>query len=152
MTTESKQVTLPGVFPVLLGAAAVSLSVGLAATVTAGLTSGSAAAGGAVVGTSLVVLVFGTSSFVVDVVAAVMPSAALLVALLTYTLQVLLMGLVFLALSRSDLLGRTLDRAWLAGSVIAATVAWLVVQVVLTTRLRIPAYDLAPAAQQGGER
>ena len=45
--------------------------------------------------------VFGFGSFVVNTVAALMPTAALLVALLTYTLQVVAMGLVFVALSGS---------------------------------------------------
>ena len=74
-----------------------------------------------------------------------MPTASLLVALLTYTLQVVLMGMVFVALSRSGLLGDTLHREWLAGVVIAGTFGWLLTQLVLTTRQRIPAYDLPGA-------
>jgi ATP synthase protein I len=63
---------------------------------------------------------------------------------------------VFAGLSRSGLLDDTLDRAWLAGVVIAGTFGWLLTQVVLTTRLRIPAYEPvltgARSADQGGDR
>lgn len=141
---------------VLLGAGGAALALGLAATLVGALVSGSEAALGALVGTLLVVGVLGFGSFVVNVVAGLMPAAALMVAMLTYTLQVVLMGLVFAILSGSGLLDSTVDRGWLAGAVIGGTAIWLVSQVVLTTRRRIPVYDL-PAqvtAQpaQGGER
>jgi ATP synthase protein I len=35
-----------------------------------------------------------------------------------------------------------LSAGWLAAAVIAVTATWLVVQVVLSTRVRIPVYDL----------
>ena len=70
------------------------------------------------------------------------PAASLLVALLTYTLQVLVLALVFAALSRSGLLDDASTARWLAGAVIAGTVAWMVAQIVLTARLRLPVYDL----------
>jgi ATP synthase protein I len=86
-----------------------------------------------------------------------MPAASLLVALLTYTLQVLAMGLAFAAISRSGALDESLDRAWLAAAVIAGTAGWLVLQIVLATRVRIPVYELrsaghGPTAAQAGER
>ena len=49
------------------------------------------------------------------------PPRALLVALLTYTLQVVLLGAGLRGLRRSGLLDDTLDRRWLGGAVIAAT-------------------------------
>jgi ATP synthase protein I len=83
-----------------------------------------------------------------------MPSAALVVALLTYVLQVVLMGVVFLALDQSGQLDEGIDRAWLAGTIIGGTMVWLLVQVVLETTRRIPAYDLpeSPVASGGGHR
>ena len=59
-----------------------------------------------------------------------MPAASLLVALLTYTLQLLVLALVLAGLNRSGLLDDALDRRWLAAAVIAGTVAWMVAQIV----------------------
>ena len=69
--------------------------------------------------------VFGLGALVVDRVAGALPSAALLVALMTYTLQVVLLAALFLALSGSGLLDDELDRRWLAGTIIAGTFVWL---------------------------
>ena len=132
MTTESTHHTRKSGVSVLLGTAAVTLVLG---GITSGLgaaVGGSAAAYGALVGTARVVGVL-------------MPAAALLVALLTYTLQVVVMGLVFVALKGSGLLESTLDRRWLAGAVIAGTFGWIAAQIVLSMRARIPAYDLPEA-------
>ena len=147
MTTEPALVTHRPGPSVLARAALVSLALGAAAVVAGALAQGSSAAYGAAVGTLVVVGVFGFGSFVVDTVATLMPTAALLVALLTYTLQVVAMGLVFVALSRSGLLDAALDREWLAGTVIAGTLVWVVSQIVVTMRARIPIYDLP----EGGE-
>jgi ATP synthase protein I len=157
MTTETNQVTRNQGSRVLLGATAGSLAAGLAIAGVGALTAGSPAGVGALIGTALVVLVFAGGSFVVDEVARLMPAAALLVALLTYTLQVLAMGLAFVAISGSGLLDATADRGWLAGAVIGGTAGWLALQIVLATRQRIPVYDLRPAGPrpttaQAGER
>ena len=77
-----------------------------------------------------------------------MPTAALLVALLTYTLQVVLMGLLFAVLAESGALDSALDAEWLGGTVIVGTLLWLTIQIVLTTRLRIPVYDLPEAGER----
>jgi ATP synthase protein I len=163
MTTESKKDPRASGTRVLLDAALAALVLGLGATVAAAFVTGSAGAYGALAGTALVLVVFGFGAVVVNTVAGVMPTASLMVALLTYTLQVVLMGVVFAGLSRSGLLDDTLDRSWLAGVVIGGTFGWLTTQVVLTSRLRIPAYDLPKAApsepvatgsrrpEQGGE-
>lgn len=142
MTTESPRATRDTGFRALVRAAAVSTALGLALTLLAALARGSDAAWGALVGTVLVVAVFAFGSFAVNLVATVMPAAALLFALLTYTLQVLAMGMVFVGLTRSGLLDDSIDRRWLAGTVIAGTVAWLGVHIVLETSRRIPVYDL----------
>ncbi|WP_248581008.1 hypothetical protein [Nocardioides sp. InS609-2] len=154
MTTESKQVTRPQGASLLLGAAAAALVVATVITVVGALASGSTAAYGALTGAGIALVVFMIGSFSVDAVARVMPSASLLVAMLTYTLQVVVMALVFVALSRSGLLDDTLDRRWLAAGVIAVTVTWLVGQVWLTARARIPVYDLpaSPVSESAGER
>jgi hypothetical protein len=142
MTTERALVTRRTGSSVLTRAAMASMGLGVVAVVAGSLVEGAPAAYGAAIGALIVLGVFGFGSFVVNTVAALMPTAALLVALLTYTLQVVAMGLVFVALSGSGLLGDTLDREWLAGTVIAGTLVWVVCQIVLTMRARIAIYDL----------
>lgn len=151
MTTEAQQTTRRTMVSVLVGATAAGLVAGLTTAVLGLVLDGPPAAYGALVGTVLTVVVFATGSFVVNFVAGLMPSAALLVALLTYTLQVVMMGAGFLAISGSGLLDGTLDRDWLAAAVIVGTLIWLLAQIVLTTRLRIPVYDL-PDPARAGER
>jgi ATP synthase protein I len=119
-----------------------TLLLGAVAALVGQLVDGPSAAAGVAVGTALIVVVCAAGSFLVDAVAGLLPAASLLVALLTYTLQVLAVLVVFLGLERSDLLGSTLDRQWLGGAAIAATLVWLGTQLLLTTRQRIPAYDL----------
>jgi ATP synthase protein I len=142
MTTERALVTRRTGSSVLTRAAMASMVLGVVAVVAGSLVEGAPAAYGAAIGALIVLGVFGFGSFVVNTVAALMPTAALLVALLTYTLQVVAMGLVFVALSGSGLLGDTLDREWLAATVIAGTLVWVVCQIVLTMRARIAIYDL----------
>jgi ATP synthase protein I len=142
-TTRASGVTL------LLRSSVVTLVLGGLLAVVGALVAGSSAALGALVGTGLVVAVCAGGSLLVNAVAGVLPSASLMVALLTYTLQVLLLLVAFVALERSGLLGGALDRIWVGGAAIAATLQWLVAQVVLTFRSRIPAFDLPP---EGGER
>jgi ATP synthase protein I len=151
MTTETLHDTPhPGV-RVLLGSASAALVISLVLTLAGLVVGGRAAAYGVLVGAGLVLLVFGLGAFAVDAVATVLPAASLLVALLTYTLQVVLMGLVFWGLAGSGALGRTLDAQWLAGGVIAVTLVWIAVQIRLTTRQRILAYDLGLVTPTGGE-
>lgn len=145
MTTESTHTRRPGV-TVLLGAAAVS-TVACGVLVVAGaLLAGSAAAYGALVGAGLALAVFLGGALAVDAVAARVPAASLLVALLTYTLEVVVMAVVFVGLSGSGLLGETLARGWLGAGVIVTTLVWLLAQVALSSRVRIQVYDL-PAGE-----
>lgn len=132
---------------VLAGSAGVTLVVGVAISMVGALTGGSAAAYGALVGTAIAVGILSFGSFAVNVVASVLPAASLLFAMMTYTLQVVLMALVFVALSNSGALDDSLDREWLAGAIIAGTLCWLVGQIVLATRVRIPVYDLAEVSE-----
>lgn len=155
MTTDASRTHpggLPPGAPLLLGAALVAVVLGLGLTLLGAVLSGTQAAFGALAGTLLVVGVLASGSLAVNAVAGVLPAMALLVALMTYTLQVVLLGLAFVALSASGLLDDTLDRAWLAGGVVLGTIVWLAAQVVLTTRVRIPVYDLpeTPSGEAGG--
>ncbi len=125
--------------------------VGVLAVGVAALVTGSAGALGAAVGAGMVLVFFGTGAVVVNAVASVSPTASLLVALLTYTLQVVLVGLVFAALNGSGLLDSTVDRTWAGAAVIAATLVWLVAQIVSATRSRQPLYDLPEHPSDGQE-
>ncbi len=122
-----------------------TILVGAALAVTGALLEGVPAAAGAGVGVLMVLVFFGLGAVVLDVVAGVAPALSLLVALLTYTLQVVLVGLVFVGLTRSGLLDSELSADWLGGTVIAGTLTWLAAQVVTTLRTRRLVYDL-PAA------
>ena len=143
MTTDARPAPLIRGTAVLVRTAGATILVGLLATLLGALVSGSAAAYGALAGTVLVVGVFGFGTFTVNAVAAVLPTASLLVAVMTYTLQVVVMALAFAILSGSGALDETIDRAWLGGTVIAGTMVWLVVQIVQATSRRIPIYDIS---------
>ena len=144
MTTESKQDTRPG-GSVLLGAAGVALVAGLAMALAAWLFSDATAVRSVLASTVLVVVVIGFGVFVLNTVASVMPGATVLVALVTYALQLVVMAAVVLQLVRSGMMADTLDRRWFGGGVAVATLAWMVAQIVAATRARIPVYDLPEA-------
>lgn len=155
----------PGaVGPVVRAALVTTLSLGLVAALVGFAVAGTPALLGVLVGTAMVCTFFAVGAVVLDVVAALAPATSLLVALLTYTLKVVLIGLVFVALTRSGLMEHDIDARWLGGTVIAGTLAWLVAQVVASTRVRIPVYELgvpkrsaealseASRAEEAGER
>ena len=149
MTTASPRSTAASGASVLFGAALAALVTGLAVTLIGAFADGTPAAYGALAGTLLVVGVFFLGAGLVHVVAGLVPAASLLVALLTYTLQLLVLALVLAGLNRSGLTDDTLDPRWLVAAVIAGTVAWMVAQIVLTARLRLPVYDLPERADTG---
>ncbi|WP_183095757.1 hypothetical protein [Nocardioides stalactiti] len=130
--------TTPG--PLAL-AAAVTTVVGVVVVLVAALVSGSEGAYGALVGTAIAFLVFAFGAFAVDAVARLMPVASLLVAMLTYTMQVLLMLVVFVGLNRSGALDDTLDRGWLGGAIIIGVLAWTAAQLTASAKARIPAFE-----------
>jgi len=79
-------------------AALVTLALGLVGALLGALLSGTPAAVGAALGAGIVLVFFGTGAVVVNAVAAVSPAASLLVALLTYTLEVALVALALTGL------------------------------------------------------
>jgi hypothetical protein len=125
----------------LVVAAASALVVGLLAGGLGAVAQGSAAGWGALVGAGATVVVLAFGSFAVDAVARTLPAASLLFAMVTYTFQVVLVGLLFVAAHRSGLLDGTLDRQWLGGAVIAVVVTWCAVQLRTALTARIPAYE-----------
>jgi ATP synthase protein I len=118
------------------------MAVGAVLVALGALVDGAPAALGAGIGIGMVLTFFGLGAVAIDLVAGIAPTLSLLVALLTYTLQVVLVGLVFVGLSRSGLLDAEIDADWLGGAVIAGTLTWLGAQLVTTLRARQPVYDL----------
>ena len=137
---------------VVRGALMATLAGGLVAVVLAALFSGFAAVLGAIIGTVMVCVFFGFGAVALGVVARLAPAASLLIALLTYTLKVVLIGLVFVALNRSGALEADVDAAWLGWTVIACTLVWLVSQIFWHVRARQPLYDLPSHAEEASVR
>ena len=137
---------------VIRAASLVTFGAGAAAVLLAALLAGSSAALGAGIGALLVCVLFATGTLVLNVVAGIAPAASLLVAMLTYTLKVVLIGLVFLALSRSGALEDAVDARWLGGTVIACTLVWSTSQIVATMRARIPVYDEPRSGREADAR
>lgn len=115
------------------------------------LVAQSAGLSGALAGGSLALVVLFVSTSIVNTVAGIMPGASLLIALLTFFLQVLLLAFVVVAINDADLSGEEFSRTWFAAGVGAVTMTWITAHVWLYTRLRIPAYDLTRSHRPGGE-
>jgi ATP synthase protein I len=128
----------------VLGASVSTVAVGAVLVAVAALVSGAAAAAGAGTGALTVFLFFLLGAATVGSVVRVAPGLSLLVALLTYTLQVVLLALVFRGLSRSGALVAGIDTGWLGWSVIGCTLVWTTAPVLQTLRVRQPVYDLPP--------
>lgn len=131
-------------------AVAAAAGVGAGALVVLGgaLAAGSAGGLGALVGAGVTLAVFAFGATSVGLAAAIHPRGALAVALVTYLLQVVVLVLFFSQLTRSGLLGETLDRLWLAAAVVVVTLTWTALQIVAWQRRRTPAGTVAT----GGER
>jgi ATP synthase protein I len=151
MTTESRAITsrsslVPGARVVVRAAALTGLA-GALLVVVAAVVHGGEAAAAAAVGAGLVLLVVSFGALSLHVVASAMPAMSLLVALVTYATQLAIVLLVFLAITRGEVFSSDQARAWLAASMVLATVVWTAAHLVLTARERAPYFDLPP----GGE-
>lgn len=147
MTTAAHGTQTPSVVPGVRGALVVTGALAAGSTVLALLVGGGPQVLAGLVGALMVALFFGFGSATMAVVARVVPAASLLVALLTYVLQVVLLGLVFAALHRSGATEGDLDPRWLGVVVVVGTFGWLAALLVGFVRDRRPVYDLpAPDA------
>jgi ATP synthase protein I len=140
------------VISVVRGALVATALVGLAAALLAALVAGWSAALGALVATGMVCVFFAFGAMVLAVVSSLAPAASLLIALLTYTLKVVLIGLVFVVLSRSGALEETIDGQWLGGVAIVCTLVWLATQIFYSVRARQPVYDLPSRDEEASDR
>lgn len=119
---------------------------GLVVAAVAAYVDGSPGLVGALTGAGVTLLVLATGFAGVDLVAGIMPAFSLVVALLTYTLQVVALAALLVVLRGADDIEQTLTPAWFAGGVITVAMAWTVCLLVHATRARIPVYDLPSAA------
>ena len=119
-TPQAPSLRMPGVRT----AVAVTLGGGLAAAAVAGVVAGRPQVLGALVGAALVCGFFLLGTLNTTLAAAYAPRASLVVALLTYLVQVVGLWLVLLGITRAGLTEGTLDARWLAGAVIVGTLAW----------------------------
>lgn len=129
----------------LLGGA---LVVALAAVIVA-RTVGAPQARAVVIAGVLVAVFFGVGLLLMSTALKFPPKSALVLALLTYVLQLALITLAFLILDRSGALGEDVDAAWLT---LAAAVLSLLVIVGLmrwASKVRVPIYDLDDAPSAG---
>ena len=125
---------------------------GVAAAVTGGLLAGRPAVVGAAGGAALVCVFFGFGALVLGAVMRTAPAVSLLVALLTYVLQVVALGVLTLALARSGFLGESVDSQWLGGTVIGCTLVWVGAHLVGFARMRQPLYGLPADGKQANAR
>ena len=111
MTTETRQDARRTGVSTLVRASAAAAVIGLAIALVALVVAGGAGFLAAMIGAVVVVAVLFSGALVVTVVADLMPAASLLVALMTYTLQMALLALVLIPLSRTEWSSRELDAA-----------------------------------------
>ncbi len=147
--------------PRVLAAAAAGLVGAVAlAVLVASLVGGRPAALGVGLGGAVALAFFLFGSGTVMVATRIAPQASLLVALMTFTLQVVLVAAVFAALGSSGVVGSTVSAPGLAVGVLVAAGAWIVGQLVAHARIRVPVYDLdlaassssGPGGRQAGAR
>lgn len=116
-------------------ALALSALVGAAAAGGAVLVHGPGAeASGALVGAAIVAGFFLLGSLTTGFVAQHAPRLSLVVALLTYSLQVLLLAVVLVAVNGSESAQEALDQQWLGMTVLAGTLAWTAALVTAAAR------------------
>lgn len=142
MTTDTRVNTPNPTGAVLVKVAGICVVAGVLLSLVGAAFGGSPSALGALTGTAMTALVFIAGTYAVNAVAGKLPEASMLVALFVYTLQVLAILLMALAIEASGLLDETLAKGWIAAGIILVVAVWTVAQVRLTMQMRLPAYDL----------
>ena len=141
MTTATLRQTPSMRVPGVGGALAVTLLIGVTSSGLAVIGWGAAQLAGALVGTGVVAAFFVFGMVNTALAAAFAPRVALVVALSTYTVQVVALALLLVAVSRSGMVPDSLDVRWLAGTVIAGAIGWTVALVVDALRTPLPEPD-----------
>jgi len=147
MTTEAPRhqpsLRVPGLGRALL----VTFAIGMVASGLAASTAGRPQVVGAIIGAAMVAGFFLLGMVNTALAAALAPGTALVVALLTYLVQVVVLGLVLVALFRSGATVHDVDVRWLAGTVIVGALAWSVTLVL--DALRTPTEPPAKITPEG---
>ncbi len=146
MTTAAQNDAPRGPSP-LLWATLASFVLGAALVCAAALIDGAAGARGAAAGALVTLVTFGWGTSVVDAISRVMPAASLLIALLTYTLQLVVMGASVKVLVDASQGGVRFAHGWLAAGVVLLALTWITAQIWATVRLRTLAYELPSRAE-----
>jgi ATP synthase protein I len=126
----------------------VLLVLGVLSAAFAALVAGSQAALGVAAGLGVASVTLATGFVVVDLIAGLKPSASLLIAMLTFLLQVVLLGALLAAAARADDLETVVDRGWTAAGVLLAALAWTVTLVHHALRAGPASEEVSPEARE----
>lgn len=140
MTTEARAMT--PLAPLARAAALPSLAVGAVVAVIAFLVVGSPGLVAAIAGTLLVTAFFATGQVVLYAVRDIYPGLLLVIALLTYALQVVVLLAIYAAFQRSGATADNFSTTAFGWSVLASTAVWTVGLIRVAKRERIPLYEL----------
>jgi len=125
----------------LLGGLAGGVATTLACLVIFTLTHGSRGLTSAALGAGLVLVFYAIGQYVMVLFADVGARTLLMVAVLSYTMRIAMLGLVLLSYSNNRAAWPSLEPNVVFFSTIAAVVGWLTVEVWVFSRLRISVYD-----------
>lgn len=135
---------------ILRGAAVPAGVVGLLVTAVSGVLAGGKGAMGALFGALLVAAFFSVGHVVIAWASRTSPVAMMGVAVLTYTVKVLLLGLVLVTFEDT----RAFDRRAFAAAIAVCTLVWVVAQVRAFSRQRLlyvePSDSTAPVGGSAG--
>lgn len=140
MTTEARATT--PLAPMVRAVALPSLAVGLVIAVIAFAVDGAGAFWSALAGALLASAFFATGQVVLHVLRSVPPATLLLVALLTYVLQVVVLLAVYASFVRDAGPGSAFSATAFGVAIIASTAVWIVGLIRVAKRERIPLYQL----------
>lgn len=142
MTTASHEPARDPGAAVLGGTFLLTCAASVAVVVVAAIVGGEHAVTAAAVGSVVTLLVMGFGSYVVHVTAKAVPGLSLMVALMTYALQLVVMIAFFSVLAGSGEFGEAVRTPWLVAGVATAVVGWTTAQIRLAGKARVLAYDL----------
>uniref|UniRef100_UPI0025F0DCEA hypothetical protein n=1 Tax=uncultured Aeromicrobium sp. TaxID=337820 RepID=UPI0025F0DCEA len=105
-----------------------------------------------VVGGVVVIVFLGSTAAVLGPVVAVLPAASMATSMLFYLTKIAALLALFVVLQDFTRPSGPLDRGMLSGTVIVATIVWLVTRTVDDTRARVPTFDLPDDADSAPDK
>ncbi|RLV56822.1 hypothetical protein D9V41_03355 [Aeromicrobium phragmitis] len=103
---------------------------------------GIAGAVSALVGGAVVIVFLGSTAAVLGPMVKVLPHASMATSMLFYLTKIAALLALFVVLQDFTRPAGPLDRGILSGTVIVATIVWLVTRTIDDTRARVPTFDL----------